>query len=207
MGHGPRIEVLGFQVCTKSQWSSGTANRAQTGDLASTSDFLCRPGTVSRLPCWWPGLSVRTAKESQRHWSAIISFSLIVPVFLVKLWLTAYVYFGGPKWKQFRGNLFYLFMFGCAGSGCCCSGLSLIEKSRGYSGCGVPTSHLWLLLLRSTGSRALGLQQLWHVGPVILTSGIRAQAQQVVSAWVSCCTACGICLDRDRTRVSCVAGR
>ena len=44
----------------------------------------------------------------------------------------------------------------------CCAGFSLAMASRGYSLVVVNR----LLLLWSAGSRALGLQQLWHVGSV-----------------------------------------
>ena len=47
---------------------------------------------------------------------------------------------------------------------CCCAGFSLAAASGGYSGCGAVFSLWWLLLLRSTGSGACGLQYLWLLG-------------------------------------------
>ena len=53
---------------------------------------------------------------------------------------------------------FNLFIFGCVGL-CCCEGFSLVVASGGYSLVVVSRLLTWrLLLLRSTGSRALGFQ-------------------------------------------------
>ena len=53
---------------------------------------------------------------------------------------------------------FNLFIFGCVGLRCC-EGFSLVVASGGYSLVVVSRLLTWrLLLLRSTGSRALGFQ-------------------------------------------------
>ena len=52
-----------------------------------------------------------------------------------------------------------LFIFGCVGSFLLCAGFSLVAASRGYSSSQCAGFSLrWLLLLRSTDSRACGLQ-------------------------------------------------
>ena len=52
-------------------------------------------------------------------------------------------------------------------------GLSLVAASRGYSSLQwVGFSLQWALLLQSTGSRALGLPCLKHVGSVVATPGL-----------------------------------
>ena len=48
------------------------------------------------------------------------------------------------------------------------------------SGCGVRASHCGVFLwLRSSGSGALGLQWLWHVGPAVQFAGSGARAQSL----------------------------
>ena len=90
--------------------------------------------------------------------------------------------------------LFLFFIFGCAGS----PQLSLVAVSVGYSSLWYMGFSLrWLLLLRSIGSRAHGLQQLR-----LLDS--RAQAQQLwhmgllAQQYVQCSWT------RDQTRVLCI---
>ena len=64
--------------------------------------------------------------------------------------------------------LIYLTVWGLP----CCAGFSLVATSRGYSLVAVGFSLQWLLLLESTGSRALGLQELQLLD-------FRAQAQEL----------------------------
>ena len=67
-------------------------------------------------------------------------------------------------------NVIYLF----AGLGLrCCTSLSLVVASKGYSLVAVLSFSSWrLLLLGTTGYRALGLQQLRNVGSVVVTHGL-----------------------------------
>ena len=64
-----------------------------------------------------------------------------------------------------------LFIFGCATSQkclCCHEHFALVGVSRGYSALQHAVfSFQWLLLLPSVGSRAHGLQWLWHVDAVV----------------------------------------
>ena len=53
----------------------------------------------------------------------------------------------------------------------CCAGFFLAEASRGSSFWCTGLSLRWLLLLRSRGSRALGLQWLWHEASVAAVPG------------------------------------
>ena len=80
-------------------------------------------------------------------------------------------------------NLFYfiyvlLTMLGL----CCCVCLSLVAESRGYFSlqC-VGFSLRWLLSLRSTDSRVLGLQQLGHVGSWALAHRLHSCVQHAGS--------------------------
>ena len=55
----------------------------------------------------------------------------------------------------------------------------------------------WLLWLQSTGSRAHGLQQLWHLESVIPASGLQSTGLIVVAHGLSCSKACGIFLNQE----------
>ena len=55
-------------------------------------------------------------------------------------------------------------------------------------------SQRWLLLW-SIGSKACRLQQLWHVGSVVVTPRLQSTGSEVVVQRLSCSTACGILLD------------
>ena len=72
---------------------------------------------------------------------------------------------GRPFYFYFLLNLFILFL-AALGLHCCLRGLSLVAVSGGYSSLRCAGFSLWwLLLLRSTGSRARA-QYLWHTGLV-----------------------------------------
>ena len=49
----------------------------------------------------------------------------------------------------------------------------------------------WLLLLWSTGSGVLGLQQMWHVGSVVVSLQLQSTGSEVVVHGLSCPAACG----------------
>ena len=57
-------------------------------------------------------------------------------------------------------------------------------------------SLLWLLLLRSMGSRASRLQWLWHVGSVLATPRLQITGSILVVHGLSWSEACGIFLDQ-----------
>ena len=101
-------------------------------------------------------------------------------------------------YQQFFVNLFLqpliyflkLFIFGCAGSPLLL-GLSRVEESRG----GVGFS--WqLLLLRSMYPRIPGLQQLWHMGSVVVSPRLQSTGSIVVAHGLSCSQACGVFLQQ-----------
>ena len=50
----------------------------------------------------------------------------------------------------------------------------------------------WLLWLQSTGSRALGCQQLWRVGSVLVAPGLQGTGSVVVAHGLGSSVACGI---------------
>ena len=54
----------------------------------------------------------------------------------------------------------------------------------------------WLLLLRSMGSRVCGLQQLQHMGSIVVASGLQNTGSVVVELGLSCSVACSISLDQ-----------
>ena len=59
----------------------------------------------------------------------------------------------------------------------CCVGFPLVAESRGYSSLQCTCFSLWWLLLsQNMGSRARGLQQLWHVGSVAVVPGFSGSA-------------------------------
>ena len=76
-------------------------------------------------------------------------------------------------------------------------GLSLVVASAGYSWLRCAGFSLrWLLLLRSTGSRRAGIQQLWHMGSVVVARGLQSIGSVVVAHGLSCSVACGIFPDQ-----------
>ena len=91
----------------------------------------------------------------------------------------------------FLNNFLYFFIFACAGS-YCCESFSLVVASGDY-----PLAGVWgLLLLRSPGSRARRLQQLQHVGSVVVVPRLESTGSVVVVQALSCSVACGIFLDQ-----------
>ena len=63
-----------------------------------------------------------------------------------------------------------------------------------FSSCGPWASHC-SGLLQSMDSRAYGLQQLWHVGSVVVAPRPWSTGSVVVAHGLSCCATCGIFLD------------
>ena len=91
--------------------------------------------------------------------------------------------------------LISLSFFGQAGSSLL-PGVSLVVESGGYSGCSASLLQ-WLLLLQRTDSRALRLQKLWHVSPLVADPGLWSTSSIVVAHRLSCSRACGIFLDQE----------
>ena len=76
-------------------------------------------------------------------------------------------------------------------------GLSLVVVSGGYSSLRCTCFSLqWLLLLRSTGPRVQGLQQLWRAGSVVVVHGLQSAGSVAVAHRLSCSAVCGIFLDQ-----------
>ena len=74
-------------------------------------------------------------------------------------------------------------------------GLSLVAERGGHSSSRCEGFSLWgLLLFQSTGSREHRLQQLRHLGSVVVTAGL------------SCSEACGIFLDQGSNPCPALAG-
>ena len=98
----------------------------------------------------------------------------------------------------------YVFIFDCVGSSSLCAAFSSCGE-RGYSSLRCTGFSLqWLLLLRSSGSQARGLQQLWlagsraqpqqlwRTGSVVVACRLQSAGSVVVAHGPSCSTACGI---------------
>ena len=99
------------------------------------------------------------------------------------IWLYVYAYVSSSELSRAHCLYFYLFIyFGCEGL-CCCSGFALIR---------VPG----LLLLQSMGSRAHRLQQLLHVGSVVVARSLQSTGSVVVAHRPRCSAACGIFTDQ-----------
>ena len=92
-----------------------------------------------------------------------------------------------PYTDFLKDILINYFVFGCNGSlflcgffsGCSEQRLLLQLHCSGFS-------LQWLLLLQSTGSRACRLQQLWHVGSVVVAPGLQSSGSVVVAHGLSC---------------------
>ena len=86
------------------------------------------------------------------------------------------------------------FIFGCTGSSLLCK----VFSSRGGHSllwC-VVFSLQWLLLLQRMGSKACGLQQLWHVGSAVAASGLQSTGSTVEANGLSCSMAHGVFPDQ-----------
>ena len=70
---------------------------------------------------------------------------------------------------------------------CCCSGSSLVTV------CGLLT--VVSSLVKSMGYMVRGLQQLWHIGSMVVVHGFLSAGLIVVVHRLSCFAACGILLD------------
>ena len=81
----------------------------------------------------------------------------------------------------------------------CCMGSSLAAASLGYSLLRFASlSSLWLLSLRSAGSRAHGLPQLWHVGSVVAAPGL---LEHRLNSWGTRAKLFGIMWDLPRSGI------
>ena len=78
-----------------------------------------------------------------------------------------------------------------------CLGFSVAAVIRGYSSLSDAGFSLqWLLLLRSTGSGALGLQYLRHAGSGVAALGLQSAGSVVTARGFHCSLACGVFLDQ-----------
>ena len=105
----------------------------------------------------------------------------------------------------FKINLFIYLFLAVLGLPCC---------AWTFSGCGewgllfVAVCGLLIVvasLVVEHGLQARRLQQLQHVGSVVVAHGLQSAGSGVVVHGVSCSVACGIFLTRARTRVPCIA--
>ena len=78
---------------------------------------------------------------------------------------------------------------------CCCTGFSLVAKSRGYSS------------LRSTGSRAPQFQQLLHVGSGIVVPGLESADSVIWCMGLTAPRHVASSWSRDQTLSPALAGR
>ena len=62
-------------------------------------------------------------------------------------------------------------------------------------------------LVAEHGLQARGLQQLWHVGSVVVARGLQSTGSVVVAHGLSCSVACGTSRTMARTRVPCIGRR
>ena len=62
-------------------------------------------------------------------------------------------------------------------------------------------------LVAEHGLQACGLQQLWHMGSVVVARGLQSTGSVVVAHGLCCSAACGIFRTRAQTRVPCIGRR
>ena len=119
-----------------------------------------------------------------------------------------YFYPYRSKSIQLISNSFLIFFFLAALCLRCCT--------RAFSSCSkwgllfVVVRSLFIAvasLVAEHGLQACGLQQLWHVGSVVVARRLQRAGSVVVAHGLSCSVACGISQTRARTRVPCVGRR
>ena len=134
-------------------------------------------------------------KLSCSHW--FVSFLYIY-------WLPVFVFVFNNFILFFFINLFYLLFLAALGLRC---------YTRAFSSCG-----MWGLffvavrgLLIAVASlvaehrlQARGLQQLWHVGSVVVACGLQSEDSVVVAPGLNCSAACGSSRTRAQTHVPCI---
>ena len=78
----------------------------------------------------------------------------------------------------------------------CCAQASLVEQVGATLRCGVRASHCSGFSCCGAGLQAHGLQQLWHMGSVVVAHGLQSAGSVVVAHGPSCSAACGIFPDQ-----------
>ena len=92
-------------------------------------------------------------------------------------------------------NLFYLFIFGCVGSSLLHAGFLQLWRAGATLCCCTRASHCGGL--SCCGAPAPGaLQQVQHVGSVVVAHGLQSTVSVVVAHRLSCSAACGIFPDQ-----------
>ena len=96
----------------------------------------------------------------------------------------------------FFNKFIHLFIFGCVGSSLLHAGFPQLRRE----GLLFVAVHRLLIevasLVAEHGFQARGLQQLWHVGSVVVACGLQSAGSVVVAHGPSCSTACGIFPDQ-----------
>ena len=95
-----------------------------------------------------------------------------------------------------EGGLIYLFIFGCTRSSLQHGLFSSCRERELPSSFGVRASDCGGFSLQNTGSRALGLQKLWHMGSVVVASGLWSTGSIIAAHGLSCSEVCAILLDQ-----------
>ena len=110
-----------------------------------------------------------------------------------------FFFFLNREKRSYLINLFFmnLFYFWLRWVFVAARGLSPAVASRGHSWLRCAGFPLWRpLFVSEHGLQACGLQQLWHVGSVVLPRGLQSTGSVVVVPGLSCSTACGILPDQ-----------
>ena len=99
----------------------------------------------------------------------------------------------------------YLFIFGCIVSSQLHAGFLQLRRAGATLRCSAQASHCggfsccgaWALGVRASVVVAHGLQQLLHMGSVVVARGLQSTGSVVVAHGLSCSVVCGIFLDQD----------
>ena len=89
-------------------------------------------------------------------------------------------------------NFIYLFILAVLGLCCCARAFLQLQRAGATLHCGAWASHCGGF----SCCRAHRLQQLWHVGSVIVARRLQSTGSVVVAHGLSCSTACGIFPDQ-----------
>ena len=105
-------------------------------------------------------------------------------------------------------HLCLFFFWGCVGSLLLRAGFLQSRRAGATLRCGARASHCGgFSLLRSTGSKARRLQQLWHLGSVGVACRLQSTGSVVVANGLSCSEACGIFPDQGSNLCPCTGRR
>ena len=90
----------------------------------------------------------------------------------------------------------FLFCFLAALGLHCCAGFLQLRGAEATLHCDARTSHWMAFLVAAHGLQACGLQQLWHVGSVVVAHRLQRAGSVFVAHGLSCSAACGIFPDQ-----------